>query len=120
MSRPKNLLRRADLLHKGSIHTQDPVRYPRGKFQLVQRHNHRQFLFFLKLLQHGKKFQFILNVQIGSRLVQQKNLRLLTDRPGKQDALPLPVADFRKIAVLQLQHMHGFHCFQHRSMILFR
>ena len=118
MSRPKNFLRRADLLHKGSIHTQNPVRYPRGKLQLMQRQDHCQSLFFLKLLQHGKKFQLIFYIQIGSRLIQQQDFRLLTNRPGKQDTLSLSVADPRKIPVLEFQHMHGFHCFLHGFMIL--
>lgn len=55
MTRPENLLRRADLLHKGSIHTQDPVRDPCGKLQLMQRQDHCQSLFFLKLLAARKE-----------------------------------------------------------------
>ena len=118
MSRPENFLRRSDLLHKGSIHTQDPVRYPRGKLQLMQRQDHCQSLFFLKLLQHGKKFQLIFYIQIRGRLIQQQDFRLLADRPGKQDTLSLSVADLRKIPIPEFQHMHGFHCFLHGFMIL--
>ena len=71
-----------------------------------------------QLFQDAQQFHFALDIQKRRRLIQQNDLWLLADRPGKQDTLPLSVADLRKIPIPEFQHMHGFHCFLHGFMIL--
>jgi len=44
-------------------------------------------------LQDGQKLGLALDVKEGRRLVQQDQLRLLAKRAGKQNPLPLAVAD---------------------------
>ena len=59
----------------------------------MQRHEHSQILLAHHALEDGQQLQLIADIEIARRLVEHDELRLLAERAGEQDALPLPVAD---------------------------
>ena len=71
----------------------DGVGHAPRQIQLMQRHEHSQILLAHHALEDGQQLQLIADIEIARRLVEHDELRLLAERAGEQDALPLPVAD---------------------------
>ena len=75
----------------------------------MQRHDDRDALLLGHAPQDGEQLQLVADVQKGGGLVQDDDLRLLTDGPGQQDALALAVADGVEVPVGELQRVHRLH-----------
>ena len=76
-----------------SLDTDHPVGDLHREVDLMQGHHHSDPLIPGHAPENGEKLQLVPDVQIGGRLVEDDDLRLLTDGPGQQDPLPLAVAD---------------------------
>ena len=86
----------------------------------MQGHDDCKLLLMRQFLQNGQQFDLALYVQKGCRLVQQKHLRLLTDCPRQQNALPLPIADAVEVAVSQMRRAHQLQRILHLFFVLGR
>ena len=89
----KNLLRGADTVDAVARHAHHGVGDALRQLQLVERQQHRQMVFPHHALEHCQQLQLVADVQKTGGLVQYDDLRLLTQRPGQQDALTLAIAD---------------------------
>ncbi len=88
--------------------TDDPVGDFLRQIKLMQGHNHGHPLFPRHRLQDLQHLQLMADIEKGGRLVKDHDLRLLTDRPRKQQALPLAVADLTEGAfgiILRVNHV---------------
>ena len=79
---------------------------------------HRQIVLPHHALEHRQQLQLIADVQKAGRLVQYDDLRLLTQRPGQQNALALSVADGGEGAVGKLHAAYLRQRALHDSLIL--
>ena len=61
----------------------------------------------------------MLDIKKGCRLVQDYNLRLLANRPCKQDSLPLSITYSAEIPTSKFFHMSLFHCLRNLDSVLF-
>ena len=68
----------------------------------MQGHDDRDLLLSRHPVQDGQQFQLVPDIQEGGRLVEDDDLRLLTDRPRQQDPLPLSVTDRVKRPLSQM------------------
>ena len=71
----------------------------------MERHQNGQVFLAHHALENAQKLQLIADVEIACRLVKDDQLRLLTKRAGKQDPLPLAVADGLKGLVGKVQRV---------------
>ena len=117
--RRKDLFRCSVTLNLTAVHTDYLVGYLLCQIQFMQRHDHRHIPLSDHIFQNRQQFQLMSNIQERSRLIQNNNLRLLTDGSGQQNPLPLTVTDLREIAICQFFRMYQLHSFLHFLMILF-
>ena len=101
----KNFLRRADFVDPVACDADDGIGNARGQIQLVERHQNGQVFLAHHALENAQKLQLIADVEIACRLVEDDQLRLLTKRAGKQDPLPLAVADGLKGFIGKVQRV---------------
>ena len=73
-----------------------------------------------KLSQKSKQPQLVVDIEEGSRLVQQENVGLLRYRPREHDALPLSVAYLAEIGFGKVCHARELHRFIYRGFVLLR
>ena len=102
----KNFLRRADFVDPVARDADDGIGNARGQIQLVERHQNGQVFLAHHALENAQKLQLIADVEIACRLVEDDQLRLLAKRAGKQDSLPLAVADGGKRRVGERERVH--------------
>jgi len=103
-----------------SAHTDYAIRDLHGQVNLMQGHHNCDSLFARHPVEDGKKLQLVADIQIGGRLVENDDLRVLADGAGQQDPLALAVAHRVKGPVRQLARMHGNQGFIHLPFVLLR
>ena len=74
----------------------------------MERHDDRDALLLSHIPQDGQKLQLVAHIQEGSRLVENHDIRLLTDGSGQKNPLSLSVADSRKISAPDFLRMDDF------------
>ena len=114
----EDLLRGADAVDAVARHTHHRVRNALRQLQLMEGQQHRQIVLPHHALEHRQQLQLIADVQKAGRLVQYDDLRLLTQRPGQQNALALSVADGGEGAVGKLHAAYLRQRALHDSLIL--
>ena len=75
----------------------------------MQRHDDGDALLLCHAAQNREQFQLVADIEERSRLVEDDDLRLLTDRTRKMHSLALAVADGVEIAAAELFGMNGAH-----------
>ena len=75
----------------------------------MQRHDDGDALLLCHAAQNREQFQLVADIEERSRLVEDDDLRLLTDRTRKKHSLALAVADGVEIAAAELFGMNGAH-----------
>jgi hypothetical protein len=76
------------------MHQDQPRAMPRGKTQIVQRHQHRATLF-CQAREHLHRRDLLRRIKPGNRLVSQKQGRLLRQCAGNQDSALLSTRKLR-------------------------
>ena len=75
----------------------------------MQRHDDGDALLLCHAAQNREQFQLVADIEERSWLVEDDDLRLLTDRTRKKHSLALAVADGVEIAAAELFGMNGAH-----------
>ena len=99
----QHLLRCTICVNGLSFDAQQIIRDFRGEVDFVQRQDHGNSLFPGHFPQNVQKLNFIADIQISRGLVQHDDLRLLTQCPGQQNPLPLPIGQGREVPLGQVQ-----------------
>ena len=113
----QNILRRPEGLNGLSLDAQQIVRNLGGKVDLMEGHNDRDPLLMGHLPQNIQQLNLMADIQIGGRLVQNNNFRLLTDGPGQHDPLALSVRKGGKVPLSQIQSMDPLHSLGHNLLV---
>jgi hypothetical protein len=102
-----DLHRRADLLDSAVAHDDDPVRERHRLGLVVGHHDHRGVDALLELRKLDPRTQAKRRVEVGKRLVEQEQVRLLDQRASDRDPLALATRHLRGLALqqrLDLEH----------------
>ena len=75
----------------------------------MQGQHHRCLLLPGHIPQHIQQLDFMADVQIRRRLIQDENLRLLANGPGQQNPLPLAIRQRIKGPLGQIQGVYPLH-----------
>ncbi len=93
--------RRADLLDPAQAQHHDRIRHGHGLDLIVGDVDHRRIDPLMQLGDLHPHLHPQLRIEVGERLVEQKDLRLADDRAADRDPLPLPARELRRAAVEQ-------------------
>ncbi len=86
----------------------------------MEREDDADAIFFRSAADGRQNVHFELDVQEGRRLVQDQHLRLLAERPGQHDSLPLSVADFIEILLRNILGMNQLNGLVRLRPVMFR
>jgi len=87
----------------------EPVAILGRQIQIVEHGNHGQAIGTIQPRDQVENRQLVRQIEMVGRLVEQKNLRLLSQAHGDQRPLPLAAAEGRDRPVGQVQHVGQLH-----------